>query len=432
MKPNNKFLNKFALAAVAVAVSAGIAACGKKEAPKAAAAPAPAAAVEMVVKIGHVGPTSGQIAHLGKDNENGARLAIEEANAKGMMIDGKKVKFELLAEDDAADGKQATQVAQKLMDAKVVGVIGHLNSGTSIPASAIYNTAGVAQISPSATNPKLTNQGFKGVFRMVANDVAQGTAIGNFAVKGMSGKKIAIIDDKTAYGVGLADETEKAVKAAGSAIVIREALANEKEQDFKGVLTKVKARNPDVIVFGGMDAQAGPMLKQMKALGIKAKFISGDGAQSAELIKLGGDAAEGAYATTAGLPKEKMPQGTAFYDKFKAKFNADVQVYAPFVYDATNVLIAAIGKVGTDPAKIIDAIKTTSMDGVTGKIAFDDKGDIKDGAVTVFMVKGGKWETVQIVGGPAEAAPAAAAPAAAAPAAAAPAAAAPAKEEKKK
>jgi len=424
MKP----INKFALAATAVAVAATLAACGKKEEPKAAApAAAPAPAAEMVVKIGHVGPTSGQIAHLGKDNENGARLAVEEANAKGITVDGKKVKFELLTEDDAADGKQATQVAQKLMDAKVVGVVGHLNSGTSIPASAIYNAAGVAQISPSATNPKLTNQGFKGVFRMVANDVAQGTAIGNFAVKGMNGKKVAIIDDKTAYGVGLADETEKAVKAAGSAIVIREALANEKEQDFKGVLTKVKAKNPDVIVFGGMDAQAGPMLKQMKALGIKAKFISGDGAQSAELIKLGGDASEGAYATTAGLPKEKMPQGAAFYDKFKAKFNADVQVYAPFTYDATNVLIDAIAKVGTDPAKIIDAVKATSMDGVTGKIAFDDKGDIKDGAVTVFQVKGGKWETVQIVGGPAEAAPAA--PAAAAPA---PAAAAPAKEEKKK
>ena len=409
-----KHTNKFALAAVAVAVAAGLAACGKKEEPKAAAAAAaaPAAATEMVVKIGHVGPTSGQIAHLGKDNENGARLAVEEANAKGVMFDGKKIKFELLAEDDAADGKQATQVAQKLMDAKVVGVIGHLNSGTTIPASAIYNTAGVVQISPSATNPKYTQQGFKGAFRMVANDIAQGTAIGNYAVKGMGGKKIAIIDDKTAYGVGLADETEKAVKAAGGAIVIREALANEKEQDFKGVLTKVKAKNPDVIMFGGMDAQAGPMLKQMKALGIKAKFISGDGAQSAELIKLGGDAAEGAYATTAGLPKEKMPQGPAFYDKFKAKFNADVQVYAPFVYDATNVLIAAVAKVGPDPAKIIDAVKATSMDGVTGKIAFDDKGDIKDGAVTVFVVKGGKWDTVQIVGGPAQAAaPAAAAPA---------------------
>ena len=420
--------NKFALAAIAIAVAAGLAACGKKEEPKAEAkaAPAPAAPQEVVIKIGHVGPTSGQIAHLGKDNENGAKLAVEEANAKGIMVDGKKAKFELLTEDDAADGKQATQVAQKLMDAKVVGVVGHLNSGTSIPASAIYNQAGVAQISPSATNPKLTNQGFKGVFRMVANDVAQGTAIGNYAAAKL-GKKIAIIDDKTAYGVGLADETEKAVKAAGGAVVIREALANEKEQDFKGVLTKVKAKNPDVIMFGGMDAQAGPMLKQMKALGIKAKFISGDGAQSAELIKLGGDAAEGSYATTAGLPKEKMPQGAAFYDKFKAKFNADVQVYAPFTYDATNVLIAAIQKAGTDPAKIIDAIKATSMDGVTGKIAFDDKGDIKDGAVTVFQVKGGKWETVEIVGGPKEAAPA---PAAAAPAAA-PAAAAPAKEEKK-
>jgi len=426
--------NKFALAAIAIAVAAGLAACGKKEEPKAEAkaAPAPAAPQEVVIKIGHVGPTSGQIAHLGKDNENGAKLAVEEANAKGIMVDGKKAKFELLTEDDAADGKQATQVAQKLMDAKVVGVVGHLNSGTSIPASAIYNQAGVAQISPSATNPKLTNRGFKGVFRMVANDVAQGTAIGNYAAAKL-GKKIAIIDDKTAYGVGLADETEKAVKAAGGAVVIREALANEKEQDFKGVLTKVKAKNPDVIMFGGMDAQAGPMLKQMKALGIKAKFISGDGAQSAELIKLGGDAAEGSYATTAGLPKEKMPQGAAFYDKFKAKFNADVQVYAPFTYDATNVLIAAIQKAGTDPAKIIDAIKATSMDGVTGKIAFDDKGDIKDGAVTVFQVKGGKWETVEIVGGPKEAAPAAAAPAAAAPAAApAPAAAAPAKEEQKK
>ncbi|MGL5002856.1 MAG: branched-chain amino acid ABC transporter substrate-binding protein, partial [Casimicrobium sp.] len=395
--------NKFALAAISVAVAATLAACGKKEEPKkeAAAPAAPAAPQEMVIKIGHVGPTSGQIAHLGKDNENGARLAVEEANAKGIMIDGKKVKFELLAEDDAADGKQATQVAQKLMDAKVVGVVGHLNSGTSIPASAIYNAAGVAQISPSATNPKLTNQGFPGVFRMVANDIAQGTAIGNYAVKGMGAKKIAIIDDKTAYGVGLADETEKAVKAAGGAVVIREALANEKEQDFKGVLTKVKAKAPDVIMFGGMDAQAGPMLKQMKALGIKAKFISGDGAQSAELIKLGGDAAEGSFATTAGLPKEKMPQGQAFYDKFKAKFNADVQVYAPFTYDATNVLIAAIQKAGsTDTKKIIDAVKATSMDGVTGKIAFDEKGDIKDGAVTVFQVKGGKWEPVEIVGGP--------------------------------
>ncbi|MCS6995628.1 MAG: branched-chain amino acid ABC transporter substrate-binding protein [Casimicrobiaceae bacterium] len=409
---------QFLLACLGIAVSVGLVACGKKEEPKKAEAAKPAAPQEVTVKIAHVGPTSGQIAHLGKDNENGARLAIEEANAKGITIDGKKIKFELVAEDDAADPKQATSVAQKVVDAKVIGVIGHLNSGTSIPASAIYNQAGIPMISPSATNPKLTAQGFKGVFRVVANDVAQGTAIGNFAVKNLGAKKVAIIDDKTAYGAGLADETEKAVKAAGGEVVIRESLANEKEQDFKGVLTKVKAKNPDVIMFGGMDAQAGPMLKQIKALGIKAKFISGDGAQTGELIKLAGDAAEGAYATTAGLPKEKMPQGQAFYDKYKAKFNTDVQVYAPFTYDATNVLIAAMQQANSlEPAKIIDALKTISYQGVTGPIAFDEKGDIKDGAITVFQVKGGKWETVEVIGGPKPAAaPAAPAAPAAAPA----------------
>jgi branched-chain amino acid transport system substrate-binding protein len=420
--------NKFALAAISVAVAATLAACGKKEEPKKAAEAAPAAPAapqEMVVKIGHVGPTSGQIAHLGKDNENGARLAIEDANAKGITVGGKKVKFELLVEDDAADPKQATVVAQKLVDAKVVGVIGHLNSGTSIPASSIYNAAGIPQITPSATNPKLTAQGFKGVFRTVANDVAQGGAIGSFAIKGMGGKKIAIIDDKTAYGVGLADEAEKAIKAAGGNIVIREALANEKEQDFKGVLTKVKAKAPDVIIFGGMDAQAGPMTKQMKALGVKAKFIGGDGMQTGEFIKLGADAAEGAYGTIAGLPKEKMPKGAEFYDRFKAKFNAEVQAYSPFTYDATMIMVESIQKAGgTEGAKMIDAIKSGSFTGVAGTYAYDDKGDMKNGAITVFVVKGGKWEAVETIGG----APTAAAPAAAAPAPAA----APAKEEKKK
>jgi branched-chain amino acid transport system substrate-binding protein len=420
--------NKFALAAISVAVAATLAACGKKEEPKKAAEAAPAAPAapqEMVVKIGHVGPTSGQIAHLGKDNENGARLAIEDANAKGITVGGKKVKFELLVEDDAADPKQATVVAQKLVDAKVVGVIGHLNSGTSIPASSIYNAAGIPQITPSATNPKLTAQGFKGVFRTVANDVAQGGAIGSFAIKGMGGKKIAIIDDKTAYGVGLADEAEKAIKAAGGNIVIREALANEKEQDFKGVLTKVKAKAPDVIIFGGMDAQAGPMTKQMKALGVKAKFIGGDGMQTGEFIKLGADAAEGAYGTIAGLPKEKMPKGAEFYDRFKAKFNAEVQAYSPFTYDATMIMVESIQKAGgTEGAKMIDAIKSGSFTGVAGTYAYDDKGDMKNGAITVFVVKGGKWEAVETIGG----APTAVAPAAAAPAPAA----APAKEEKKK
>ena len=153
-----------------------------------------ASAQEVVVKIGHVGPTSGAIAHLGKDNENGARMAIDELNAKGVSIGGKKVKFELLAEDDAADPKQGTAAAQKLMDSKVSGVVGHLNSGTSIPASKIYSDAGVPQVSPSATNPKYTRQGYKTTFRLVADDVHLGGTLGKYAVNQLKGKSITAID----------------------------------------------------------------------------------------------------------------------------------------------------------------------------------------------------------------------------------------------
>lgn len=229
-----------------------------------------------VVKIGHVGPTSGAIAHLGKDNENGARMAIDELNAKGVSIGGKKVKFELLAEDDGGDPKQGTAAAQKLVDSKVNGVVGHLNSGTSIPASKIYSDAGIPQISPSATNPKYTRQGFKTTFRVVADDVHLGGTLGRYAAKDLKGKSIAVIDDRTAYGQGVADEFEKGVKGAGGKTVARE-FTNDKATDFTAILTNLKAKKPDIIFFGGMDAVAGPMIRQMKQLGIKAKFMGGDG-----------------------------------------------------------------------------------------------------------------------------------------------------------
>ena len=246
-------------------------------------------AQELVVKIGHVAPTSGAIAHLGKDNENGARMAIEELNAKGITLGGKKVKLELIAEDDAADPKQGTAAAQKLVDQKVNGVIGHLNSGTSIPASTIYSNAGIPQISPSATNPKFTRQGLKTTFRVVADDVHLGGTLGKYAVKDLKGKSIAIVDDRTAYGQGVADEFEKAVKAAGGKIAGRE-FTTDKSTDFMAILTTLKGKKPDVVFFGGMDAVAGPMLKQMKSLGITAKFMGGDGICTSELAKLAGDA----------------------------------------------------------------------------------------------------------------------------------------------
>ncbi|MGQ3051461.1 MAG: branched-chain amino acid ABC transporter substrate-binding protein [Roseateles sp.] len=356
---------------------------------------------DLVVKIGHVAPTSGAIAHLGKDNELGARLAIEELNAKGVMIGGKKAKFELLAEDDAGDPKQGTAAAQKLVDSKVNGVVGHLNSGTSIPASKVYSDAGIPQISPSATNPKFTRNGYKTTFRVVADDVHLGGTLGRYAAKDLKGKSIAVIDDRTAYGQGVADEFEKGVKGAGGKVVGRE-FTNDKATDFTAILTSLKGKKPDIVFFGGMDAVAGPMLRQMKQLGIEAKFMGGDGICSGELPKLAaGTMGDGQVvcAEAGGVEGEAKKSMDDFKAKFKSKFNVDVQIYAPYVYDAVNVMAAAMAKAGSaDPAKYLPVLaKTTGYKGVTGTIAFDDKGDIKNGALTLYTYKGGARQQLAVV-----------------------------------
>jgi branched-chain amino acid transport system substrate-binding protein len=384
------------LAVIAAAVA--LAACGKKE--EAPAAAAPAAAEALVVKIGHVGPTSGAIAHLGKDNENGARMAIEELNAANLSIGGKPAKFELLAEDDAADPKQGTAAAQKLVDAKVNGVIGHLNSGTTIPASQIYDAAGIPQISPSATNPKYTRQGYKGVFRMVADDVHLGGTLGKYAIETLKAKTVAVIDDRTAYGQGVADEFEKGVAAAGGKVVGRE-FTNDKATDFNAILTSLKAKKPEVVFFGGMDAVAGPMIRQMKQLGIKAKFMGGDGICTTELAKLAGDAMadEMVYCAEAGgVDGDQVAGMEKFRADFKAKFNADVQVYAPYVYDAVHVMAKAmVAANSADPAQYLPALKAIQHNGVTGAIAFDEKGDIKNGALTLMTYKGGERTKLAVI-----------------------------------
>jgi branched-chain amino acid transport system substrate-binding protein len=358
-------------------------------------------AQDVVVKIGHVGPTSGAIAHLGKDNENGARLAIEELNAKGVMIGGKKVKFELLAEDDAADPKQGTAAAQKLVDSKVQGVVGHLNSGTSIPASKIYSDAGIPQISPSATNPKFTRQGYKTTFRVVADDVHLGGTLGRYTVKELKGKSIAVIDDRTAYGMGVAEEFEKGVKAAGGKTIPR-VFTTDKATDFTAILTSLKAKKPDVVFFGGMDAVAGPMLRQMKQLGIQAKFVGGDGICSSELPKLAQDGmgdGQVVCAEAGGVEGEAKKSMEDFGKKFKTKFNADVQVYAPYVYDAVMVMADAMVRAkSSDPKVYLPVLaKTAGYKGVTGTIAFDNKGDIKNGALTLYTYKGGKRDQIAVV-----------------------------------
>ena len=353
------------------------------------------AGAQEVVKIGHVGPISGASAHLGKDNENGARMAIDELNAKGFMINGKKVSLQLLAEDDAADPKQGTAVAQKLVDAKVNGVIGHLNSGTTVPASRIYNDAGIPEISPSSTIPSYTKQGFKGAFRVVANDNKLGGTLGRYAVDTLKAKNIAVIDDRTAYGQGVADEFSKGAKAAmpGVKMVAKE-FTSANATDFTAILTSIKAKKPDLIFFGGMDSVGGPMLKQMKALGINAKFMGGDGVCTEALMRLAGDGiGEGSVtcAEAGGVDGAQEKVMADFRARYKQKYNFEVQLYAPYVYDAVMTMATAMQNAkSADPVKYLPELKKIKYQGVTGMIQFDALGDIKDGALTLFTFQGGK------------------------------------------
>ena len=391
--------NLFALSILAASVA--MTACSKKPEETTAATGAATTTASKsgaaMIKIGHAAPLTGPQAHLGKDNENGVRLAVDELNAKGLTIGGQKVQFELHSEDDQADPRIATTVAQKFVDDKVNVMIGHLNSGTTIPASRIYNDAGIVEVSPSATNPKYTQQGYKGAFRVMANDVQQGKVLGEFAVKEMAAKKIAIIDDRTAYGQGLADEFEKAAKAAGGTIVVHE-FTNDKASDFTAILTKIKGTSPDVVFYGGMDGQGAPMVKQMQTLGLKAQFLGGDGIHTAEFMKLAGASAEGVTASLPGVPLEKMPKGLDFKQRFEAKYGT-IQLYAPYCYDAVMVVAEAMQRANSaEPAKYLPEMAKTNYEGVTANIKFDDKGDLQGGAITVYRVVKGNWQVLKTVG----------------------------------
>ncbi len=367
-------------------------ACGKEAPPQVAAPTAPPL---KIVKIGHVGPLTGGIAHLGKDNENGARLAVEEANAKGILIGGKQVIFEMLGEDDQADPKVGTTVAQKLIDAKVVGVVGHLNSGTTVPASALYEQNGIPMISGSATTPQLTEQGFKHIFRLVGRDDQQGPAVANYLLAEIKPKTVALIDDATAYGEGLANEVEKTLKAAGVQVLPREK-GTDKTADWKAILTKLKGKKPDAVFYGGMDATAGPLLKQARELGVQVPFAFGDGGCTDKMAELAGAAAEGMLCSQAGIPVQAANR--KFLEAYRARFKMDPVLYGPFTYDAMNLLIEAMKKAdSSDPAKYLPALASVSFDGATGHLEFDAKGDRKDAEMTIFTVKSGKITPLAII-----------------------------------
>lgn len=343
-----------------------------------------------IVKIGNVAPLTGPSANFGKDTENGARLALEEINKKGLVIGGQKITLELDAQDDAGDPRQATQVAQRLVDDKVAAVVGHMNSGTTIPASKIYSDAGIPQISPSATNPAYTQQGFKTAFRVVATDAQQGPALANYAEHTRKAKSVAIVDDATSYGQGLADEFEKQAKLDGITVLSHDA-STDHAVDFRAILTKIKGERPDVIMYGGMDATGGPFAKQARQLGINSTVLAGDGLCTSTLPNLAGEAANNVVCSIAGAPLEKMPNGPGFAKRYEARFGQVPQVNAPFAYDALYIIVDAMKRANAvEPAKILAALPSTDYKGVLGETQFTAKGDLKQGVISLYTFKDGK------------------------------------------
>jgi branched-chain amino acid transport system substrate-binding protein len=350
---------------------------------------------ETVVKIGHIAPLTGAAAHVGKDLENGARLAIDEINQAGLVINGQKVKLELDSQDDASDPRIGTEAAQRLIDDKVVAVVGHLNSGVNIPASKLYNDAGITNITPAASNPLLTLQGFKTEFRLVATDADQGPALAKFAATGLHLKTVAVVDDATAYGQGLTREFEKSAKSQGFAVTSHE-VTNDKAVDFRGILTKIKADRPDLIMFGGMDATGGPLAKQAKQLAISSKLVMGDGACTANLGSLAGPAAGNIYCSEGGVALSEMPRGRAFQAEYEKRFNVPIQSYAPYSYDAVYVVVDAMKRAQSiDPAKILAAMPSTNYAGVTGQIRFKPNGDLLNTSVSIYQYKDGQKTFMQ-------------------------------------
>jgi branched-chain amino acid transport system substrate-binding protein len=346
-----------------------------------------------VVKIGHVAPMSGSQASYGKDNDNGVRMAIEDMNAQGVTIGGKKVRLEIQTEDDAADPKQGTAAAQKLCDAKVNGVVGHLNSGTTIPASKVYNDCGIPHITGAATNPALTKPGYKTTYRIIANDSALGAGLALYAADALKLKKVAIIDDRTAYGQGVAEIFKKTAQSKGMQIV-DEQFTTDKATDFMAILTTIKSKNPDAIFFGGMHPQAAPMLRQMEQLGMtNVKYFGGDGICTQEIIQLvqGAKTLGNVICAEGGASLDKMPGGKAWKDRYDKKYPGQFQVYSPYTYEATFVLVDAMKRANSaDPKAYTPKLIETNFKGITANIQFEPNGELKNPAMTLYVYKDGK------------------------------------------
>jgi len=352
-----------------------------------------------VVKIGVAGPLTGGSAANGKDIENGVRMAVDEANAQHLKIGGSEVQFVVDSVDDQGDPRVGVQVAQKLVDDGVAVVVGHYNSGVTLPASKIYAAGGIPLVDPSATNPAITQQGLKTVFRIIPTDAQNSGNAGKYAVTVTKAKRIAIMDDRTAFGQGEAEEFKKAVQASGGAIVVSE-FTNDKAVDFSAQLTNIKSANADLLFFGGLDNQAGLVAKRMKQLGLPAQFLGGGAIADTIFTQIAGaSTAEGAMAWEYGRPLDQLPNGKQFAEKYKRKFGTDNLTYSPFSYDAAWLAITAMKQANsTKPDEFVPAIRDIQYTGITGKISFDQNGDLKNPISTLYQVRNGDWKPVTTIG----------------------------------
>ncbi|MFM0195838.1 branched-chain amino acid ABC transporter substrate-binding protein [Paraburkholderia strydomiana] len=355
---------------------------------------------QQVVKIGVSAPLTGNGAANGKDIENGVRLALEEANTQRIKLGGQEVRFELDSVDDQGDPRIGVQVAQKLVDDGVVAVVGYYNSGVALPSAPIFAKAGIPLIDPAATNPAITRQGLKNVFRIIATDAQNSGNAGKYAVNVTKAQRIAVMDDRTAFGQGAADEFKKAVQGAGGKIVASE-FTNDKAVEFNAQLTTIKAANADLLYFAGLNNQAALVTKRMKQLGMRAQFVGSGGIADSIFISVAGTAAEGAMAWEYGRPVESLPQGRAFAEKFKKRFGANTLTYAPFAYDCAWVAIDAMKQANSaKPDVFMPVLHATKYDGITGKIEFDEFGDLKRPTSTLYQVKNAKWVPVTTISPP--------------------------------
>ncbi|MBK7142365.1 MAG: branched-chain amino acid ABC transporter substrate-binding protein [bacterium] len=341
------------------------------------------------VKIALVCPLTGDDAAHGQGMKRAFIMAVEDANAAKMLGD---IVIEALPMDDRSDPKEAVTVAtQVISDRAIIGIIGHLNSGCSIPASKEYAKRDLPMITPASTNPKLTQQGYKNVFRVCGTDDVQGSFGANYVHDTLGLNTVAIIHDKTAYGQGLAEEFQKQFLAIGGTVTSFDGI-DRGEKDFKALLTRVKSSGPMLVYYGGLYAEAGLITKQMKELGLAVPLMGGDGIFTSEYARIAGSAAEGDLASMVGLPPSKLPLAKDFLARYAQRWPGDdVEPYDPLTYEATMLLLDAYIACGKDMTKLNQTIAGIVHNGIIGEVSFDENGDNRNKAISMNRVQDGRF-----------------------------------------